>query len=144
ASQGDAFAVARDGRHAYLLDRVWLPDQNRAEWRLNELEMPSLRVLRRTAVADGINLNGRARVLAVGRDNAEVYVETARIVGPNRFDPQLRVGQPDSEYRIAVYDVAKGVFSRTISLDPPWCGVAELSALGDGRLEVPCPTAHQV
>ena len=48
----------------------------------------------------------------VAHDGAEVYVETMRITGPSRFDAQLRVGQPESEYGIAVYDVARGAFSR--------------------------------
>jgi hypothetical protein len=83
-------------------------------------------------------------IVAVAHDGAEVYVETMRITGPSRFDPQLRVGQPESEYGIAVYDVARGVFTRSMTLPPPWCGVAELYALPDGRLAALCPTAHQV
>jgi hypothetical protein len=75
---------------------------------------------------------------------AEVYVETMRISGPSRFDPRLRVGQPESDYGIAVYDVARSAFSRSMKLAAPWCGVAELYALPDGRLAALCPTAHQV
>jgi hypothetical protein len=41
------------------------------------------------------------------------------ITGPSRFDPQLRVGQPESEYGIAVYDVAGGAFARSITLPAP-------------------------
>jgi hypothetical protein len=67
-----------------------------------------------------------------------------RITGPYRFDAQLRVGQPESDYGIAVYDVARGAFSRSITLSAPWCGVAELYALPDGRLAALFLTAHQV
>jgi len=143
-SQGDALAAAPNGRHAYLVDATWLTDQQRKEWRLTELELPSLRVLHRAAILDGIDLLGEARIAAVAHDGAEVYVETMRIVGPQRFDPQLRVGQPDSEYGIAVYDVPQRAFTRTIRLDPPWCGVGELDALPDGRLAVLCPVSHQL
>jgi hypothetical protein len=143
-SQGDALAVAPDGRHAYLLDRTWLADEQRAEWQLNELELPSLRVIRRTRFADGIDLLGRARIVAAGHDGREVYVETWHASGgPTRFDPQLGVGQSEGTYAIAVYDVAQGAFSRTIGLDAPWCGVGELHALADGRLAVLCTLGHQ-
>ena len=54
------------------------------------------------------------------------------------------MGQPESDYGIAVYDVAQGAFSRSMTLPAPWCGVAELYALPDGRLAALCPTAHQV
>jgi hypothetical protein len=40
-------AVSPDGRRAFMLDATRLADQQRVEWRLNELELPSLRVLRR-------------------------------------------------------------------------------------------------
>jgi hypothetical protein len=50
---------------------------------------------------------------------AEVYVETMRISGPSRFDPRLRVGQPESDYGIAVYDVARSAFSRSMKLAGP-------------------------
>jgi hypothetical protein len=143
-SQGSALAVSPDGRRAFLLDTTWLVDQQRPEWRLNELELPSLRGLGRARYSVWISLLGQATIVAVARDGAEVYVETMRITGPSRFDPQLRVGQPESEYGIAVYDVARGAFSRSMTLPGPWCGVAELSALPDGRLAALCPTAHQV
>jgi hypothetical protein len=143
-SQGSALAVSPDGRRAFMLDATWLVDQRRAEWRLNELELPSLRVLRRALYPDGISLLGQATIVAVAHDGAEVYVETMRITGPSRFDPQLRVGQPESDYGIVVYDVARGAFSRSMMLAAPWCGVAELYALPDGRLAALCPTAHQV
>jgi hypothetical protein len=136
--------VSPDGRRAFMLDATWLVDQQRAEWRLNELELPSLRVLRRASYPNGISLLGQATILAVAHDGAEVYVETMRITGPSRFDPQLGVGQPESEYGVAVYDVARGAFTRSITLQAPWCGVAELYALADGRLAALCPTAHQV
>jgi dipeptidyl aminopeptidase/acylaminoacyl peptidase len=60
------------------------------------------------------------------------------------MDPKLRVGQPDSEYGIAVYDVARGAVTRHIRLDPPWCGVADLYALPDGRLAIYCYTSEDV
>src|SRR5438876_6606373 len=97
-SQGTALAVSPDGRRAFMFDATWLVDLQRAEWRLNELELPSLRVLRRTLYPDGIGLLGQATIVAVAHDSTEVYVETMRITGPSRFDPQLRVGQPESEY----------------------------------------------
>jgi len=139
--QGSALAVSPDGRRAFMLDAL---NQRRVEWRLNELELPSLRVLQRAPYPDGINLNGQATIVAVAHDGAEVFVETMRITGPSRFDPQLRVGQPESDYGIAVYDVARGAFTRSINLPAPWCGVAELYALPDGRLVALCPTGHQV
>ncbi len=144
-SQGSALAVSPDGRRAFMLDATWLADQQFVEWRLNELELPSSsRVLRRALYPDGISLLGQASIVAVAHDGAEVYVETMRITGPSRFDPQLRVGQPESDYGIAVYDVTRGGFSRSMKLAAPWCGVAELYALPDGRLAALCPTAHQV
>jgi hypothetical protein len=136
--------VAPDGRRAYLIDATWLADQQHKQWQLTELELPSLRVLHRAAILDGIDLLGEAHIAAVAHDGAEVYVETMRIVGPQRFDPQLRVGQPDSEYGIAVYDVPQRAFTRMIRLDPPWCGVGELDALPNGRLAVLCPVSHQL
>jgi hypothetical protein len=118
-SQGSALAVSPDGRRAFMLDATWLASEQRAEWRLNELELPSLRVLRRALYPDGINLLGQASIVALAHDGAEVYVETMHITGPSRFDPQLRVGQPESEYGIAVYDVAGGAFARSITLPAP-------------------------
>jgi len=74
---------------------------------------------------------------------AEVYVETMRITGTSRFGAQMSVGQPESEYAIAVYDVARGAFSRSMTL--PRRGVAgrALRALRRtvGRA---VSTAHQV
>src|SRR5712692_8243979 len=67
-SQGSALAVSPDGRRAFMLDATWLVDQQRAEWRLNELELPSLRVLRRALYPDGINLLGQATIVAVAHD----------------------------------------------------------------------------
>src|SRR5438128_2492945 len=49
-TQGGAFALAPDGHHAYLLDREQVAGV--AEWRLSELDVPSLRVLRRAVVQD--------------------------------------------------------------------------------------------
>lgn len=140
-SQGNALAVAPDGRRVYWLDRAPLPN---FPWQLIEFELPNLRELRRTVISDGINLLGYARIISVSANSAQVYVETMRIIGPQRFDAQLRLGQPDSEYSIAVYDVAGGAFTQTISLDEPWCGVGELFTAADGRVVVLCPTSHQV
>ncbi len=47
----------------------------RAEWRLNQLELPSLRVLRRALYPEGIKLMGQATIVAVAHDGAEVYVD---------------------------------------------------------------------
>jgi hypothetical protein len=140
-SQGNAMAVAPDGRRVYWLDRAPLPN---FPWQLIELELPNLRELRRSVIPDGINLLGYERIVSVSANSAQVYVETMRIIGPQRFDAQLRLGQPDSEYSIAVYDVARGAFTQTISLEPPWCGVGELFSAADGRVVVLCPTSHQV
>lgn len=137
-TQGEALALAPDGARAYLLDRAGF------DWRLSELATPSLQVLRRTPLPDAINLLGVGRVVAVASDGRHVYVETMRIVGPERWDPQLRVGQPESIYGIAVYDVAQGAFTGQIPLDAPWCGVADLFALPDGRLSLFCSTAGDV
>lgn len=143
-TQGDAFARTPDGHRAYILDRILLASGQRPEWQLVELDLPSLKVLRRAALADGINLLGRARIVAVAADGAEVYVETMRVVGPQRFDRELGVGQPESDYGIAVFDVARGVFTRTFRLDPPWCGVGELFTGATGQLAVLCTLSHQV
>jgi hypothetical protein len=43
------------------------------------------------------------------------------------------VEQPESDYGIAVYDVAPGAFSRSMTLAGPWFGVAELYALPNRR-----------
>jgi hypothetical protein len=51
---------------------------------------------------------GRARTVAVARDEREVFVESWRETGPVRFDPQLGSGQPEGIYGIAVYDVSSG------------------------------------
>jgi hypothetical protein len=67
-----------------------------------------------------------------------------RVIGPQRFDQRLRVGQPDSEYGIAIFDVAKGTFTRTIWLDPPWCGVGEIFGAPADRVAVLCPVSHQL
>jgi DNA-binding beta-propeller fold protein YncE len=146
-TQGSAFAPAPDGRRAYLLDREQVAG-GVAEWHLSELDVLSLRVLRRAVVRDAISLLGTARVVAVAADGQQVYVETMRIVGgvpPGpRWDPQLRVGQPDSAYGIAVYDVTRGAFTREIPLDPPWCGVADLYALPNGNLATYCSTSSDV
>ena len=142
-TQGGAFALAPDGRRAYLLDREQVAG-GVAEWHLSELNLPSLRVLRRAVVRDAISLLGTARVVAVAADGRQVYVETMRITGPNRWDPQLRVGQPDSDYSIAVYDVTRGTFTREFRLDPPWCGGADLYALPDGNLATYCFTSSDV
>jgi hypothetical protein len=48
-SQGGALAVSPDGRRAFMLDATWPVDQRRSEWRLNELELPWLRLLRRAS-----------------------------------------------------------------------------------------------
>jgi DNA-binding beta-propeller fold protein YncE len=141
-TQGGAFALSPDGRRVYLLDRASVAGAS--EWHLSELATPSLTVLRRAVVQDAINLLGTARAVAVAPDGRQVYVETMRIVGPNRWDPRLRIGQPDSEYGIAVYDVALGAFTREIRLDPPWCGVADLYARPDGTLAVYCDTSSDV
>jgi hypothetical protein len=86
----------------------------------------------------------QARAVAVAVDGRSVYVQTMRVVGPNRFDARLGVGQPESAYGVAVYDVARGAFVREVPLGPPWCGVAELYPLPDGRLAVFCGLAHEV
>src|SRR5207248_1681926 len=99
--------LAPDGRRAYLLDREQVAG-GVAEWHLRELTTPSLAVVWRADVHDAISLLGTARVVAVATDGRQVYVETMRIIGPNRWDPQLRVGQPESVYGIAVYDVTRG------------------------------------
>jgi hypothetical protein len=82
-------------------------------------------VLRRTPPGDAIDLLGRGRIEAVAAGGGEVYVETLRVIGPQRFDPRLGVGQPDSEYGIAVFDVA------AISAGPgprrPVIGVASIA-----------------
>lgn len=137
-TQGEALALAPDGARAYLLDREGY------DWRLSELATPSLQVLHRTPLPDAINLLGIGRVMTVASDGRHVYVETLRIVGPEHWDPQLRVGQPESVYGIDVYDVARGAFTGQIPLDAPWCGVADLFALPDGRLSLFCPTAGEV
>ena len=142
-SQGNALAVAPDGRHVYWLDRASLPNPE-FPWQLIELELPNLRELHRTVFADGINLLGYARILTVSADSAQVYVETMRIIGPQRFDPGLRWRQPESEYSIAVYDVARGTFTQSIKLDDPWCGVGELFTAANGRVVVLCPLSHQI
>ncbi len=143
-TQGFALARSPDAGRAYLLDWVWDVGQQRAERQLLELELPALKVLRRAPLADAINLLGRARVIAVASDGGEVYVETMRITGPQRFDPQLRVGQPESDYGIATFDVAQGAFTRTMRMDPPWCGVGQMFVAAGGRLAILCTTAHQV
>jgi hypothetical protein len=137
-TQGAAFALASQTGRAYVLA------PKGSDWQLNELVLPTMQVVKRTTLADVINLLGTERVLAVSMDGLEVYAETAHIIGPVRWDPRLQVGQPDTDYGIAVYDVTQGAFVRSISLDPPWCGVASLFALADGQLLVWCPTAHDV
>lgn len=137
-TQGEAFALAPDGQRAYLLDREGV------DWRLSELVTPSLQILHRTLLPDAINLLGTGRVVTVAPDGRHVYVETMRVIGPQRWDPTLRVGQPESVYGIAVYDVAQGTFTGQIPLAAPWCGVADLFALPDGRLSLFCPTAGEV
>ena len=47
-------------------------------WRLNELELPSLRVLRSVPNPDGNPPLGPAQIVAVSREGAQVYVETTR------------------------------------------------------------------
>ena len=93
-SQGSALAVSPDGQRAFMLDATWLVDQQRAEWRLNELELPSLRVLRRALYPDGISLSGQATIVAVAHDVAEVYVETMRITGPSDSIRSFAWGNP--------------------------------------------------
>lgn len=132
--QGGGFAVAPDGRQVYVLDGE----------RFLVLAAPGLRILHEMTLPDRINILGNGQVVAVAPSGDQVYVETTRIIGPNRWDPTLRVGQPDSQYGLAIYDVAKGRFTKEIWLDPPWCGVAGLSALPNGRVAVFCPTALDV
>ena len=55
-----------------MLDATWLADQQRVEWRLNELELPSLRVLRRALYPNGISLLGQATIVTVAHNGAEV------------------------------------------------------------------------
>ena len=136
--QGGGLAFTNDGRRAYLLGL------GGNGWELRELEAPSLRVLRQVAIDEGTGLLGLHRVVVVATSGEQVYVETIRIVGPNRWDPRLQRGQPDSEYGIAVFDVTRGVVTGEIRLEPPWCGFGELYALPDGRLAVFCPTAREV
>jgi hypothetical protein len=95
-------------------------------------------------VPDAISLLGWGRIVAIAADGRQVYVETMRLIGPNRMAPKLRVGQPDSVYGIAVYDVVLGAITRQIQLDPPWCGVADLYALPDGNLALYCYTSNDV
>jgi hypothetical protein len=137
-TQGAAFALSSQTGRAYVLA------PKGSDWQLDELVLPTMQVVKRTSLTDVINLLGTDRVLAVSMDGKEVYAETARITGPVRWDPQLQVGQPDTAYGIAVYGVAQGAFVRSISLEPPWCGVASLFALADGQLLVWCPTAHDL
>ena len=131
-TQGGAFAVSHDGRRAYVLDR------GGSTWRLNELDTPSMHVLRRTPLPDAINALGVVSTIAVAGDGGRVYIQVSRIVGPPRWDDRLRAGQPDTEYAIAVYDVEQGAFTGEIALDPPWCGIGRLFALPDGRLAIYC------
>jgi DNA-binding beta-propeller fold protein YncE len=132
--QGGGFARSADGRRGYVLDGPYF----------SELELPSLRRLRSAELPNPINILGQGRVVVASPDGTEVYVETTRIIGPTRWDPRLYTGQPDSEYGIAVYDVAQGSFTREFQLDAPWCGVAELYSLADGRLAVMCTVSHDL
>lgn len=131
--QGGSFALAPDGKRAYLLDGEYF----------YELETPSLRMLRRATLSDHIGLHGDAEVIAVSPDGKHVFVETLRIIGPPRLASRLRIGQSDAEYGIAVYDVAQEAFTRQIPLDPPWCGVAQIFA-APRYVEVFCPSAQEV
>jgi hypothetical protein len=84
-TQGGAFALAPDGRRAYLLDREQTAG-GVAEWHLSELEAPLLKVVRRAVVRDAISLLGTARVVAVAADGQQVYGSgspTARTVSPS-------------------------------------------------------------
>jgi hypothetical protein len=144
ATQGGGFAFSPDPRRAFALDAEWLPERRALGWRLTELELPSLRVVRRAPVPDAVPALGLAGIVAVSADGRRVYVETMRVVGPPRQDARLGVGQPESLYGVAVYDVARGAVTGELPLDPPWCGVAELHPLADGRLAVFCPTAREL
>ena len=132
--QGGGFAIAPSGERGYLLDGPYF----------HELELPSLKPIRSIQIDDALAMLGTGRVVAVSPDGSEVYVETTRIVGSQKWDPQLATGQPDSVYGIAVYDVAHGVVTRRFDLAGPWCGVAELFAVPDGRLAIFCGIAQNV
>lgn len=132
--QGGGFAVAPDGRRGYLLDGPYL----------HELELPTLRRTRSAELPNSINILGHGRVVAVSPDGSEVYVQTWRQTGPTRIDRQRGIGQPDGDYGVAVFDVAQGTFTRAITLDPPWCGVADLFPLPEARLAVVCKTIASV
>lgn len=132
--QGGGFAIAPGGRFGYLLDGPFL----------HQLELPALRSLREAQIDGAIPILGTGQVLAVAPDGAEVYVETMRIIGPQRWDDRLRTGRPESVYGVGVYDVATGALARRFDFGPPWCGVAELFTLPDQHLLVFCQTAQDV
>lgn len=138
ATQGAFFALSPRAGKAYVRAGT------SSNWELIELTLPTMQVVKRILLGDGIDALGTYHGLAISTDGREVYAETARIIGPNRWDPRLQVGLPDTAYAIAVYDVAQGAFVRSIPLEPPWCGVASLFALPDGQLLVRCPTAREV
>jgi hypothetical protein len=121
--QGGIFVVSPDGQRGYLF--VWQ--------QLHELALPSLQLLHSVPAPNGINLLGTARVLAVAPDGQQVYLETMDTLG-----------DPTSEYGIAVYDVATAAFTRQIALQHPRCQVGHLFALSNQRLAVLCQTDHQV
>src|SRR5258708_36822497 len=70
-TQGGGFALATNGRRAYLLDRA--QGAGVAEWHLSELAAPSLQALRRSVVPDAISLLGWGRVVAIAADGQQVY-----------------------------------------------------------------------
>ncbi len=136
-TQGGGWALAPDGRRAYLLDR----EGTDPVWRLNELETPEMRVIRRTPLPNAISSRGTAKVVAVSTDGRQVYVQTATSADPARPDAPP-TGADDVAYGLAIYDVARGTFTGRIPLDNPWrggCGVASLFALPDGNVVVLCP-----
>ena len=132
--QGGGLAFAPDGQRAYLLDGPYL----------HELELPSLRRLGGAELPDAISPMGHARVLAVSPDGREVYVQAVRYLDHQRQAPDGMSSQPDSEDSLAVYDVARGAFTRRIPLMAGGCGLSEIYVRPDGRLVVLCPFISQV
>lgn len=136
STEGSNYAVAPDGHRVYLLDR------DGGSMRLSELEAPTLRVLRRTAAPEAIPLAGTAgQALAVSSDGALVYVTTLRPAAPRPGSDRGAAGQ--AEYGIALYNVARGAFTRSIPLESPECGTPNLYPL-IGVVQLFCPTARDL
>lgn len=131
--QGAAWALAPDGRRAYLLeDEVAVGGVG---WRLTELETPSLRVVRRTPIPNAARPLGIARTVAVSPDGREVYVVTLESrANPGGYAQSDR----DAITGIAVYDVSAGKVARTFTIGGGYCGPGPLFALAGGTLLVGC------